>query len=225
MYYAHVIVPRLLRFYTCRCLVGYTSLCTNGTQAISIVSLLFLQICLVQPAASPLLTSNPASMEIGQLLALLSQSLVLLALARNLVTTGSKARLAKQIHAFEHAMPPPVGPLDVAGPSNATPMPLSVNVDQTPVPATGFSEVQITQQACGLTTTPRFGRRIVAFSSNPTTTTSFGSRPNWVAKCGHGQPRDPSFYRSRRTWCRFFFNTWFQPPTSQSCWNAWHFCS
>ena len=90
-------------------------------------------------------TSNPTSMELGQLVALLRQSLVLLASARNLVTTGSKARLTEQIHAFEHATPPPVGPLDVAGPSNATPTPLSVNVDQTPVPATAFSEVQITQ--------------------------------------------------------------------------------
>ena len=84
-------------------------------------------------------------MEIGQLLALPRQSLVLLASARNLVTTGSKARLAERIHAFEHATPPVAVPLDLAGPSNATPAPLSVNVDQTPVPATAFTETQITQ--------------------------------------------------------------------------------
>ena len=50
---------------------------------------------------------NPASMELGQLLALPRQTLVLLASARHHVTTGSKARLAERIHAFEHTVPPP----------------------------------------------------------------------------------------------------------------------
>ena len=78
-------------------------------------------------------TGNPAaSMEIAQLLALPRQSLVLLASARNLVSTGSKARLAERIHAFEHAIPSPAGPTDVSGPSNVSPPPLSVNVDETP---------------------------------------------------------------------------------------------
>ena len=52
---------------------------------------------------------NPASMELGQLLALPRQTLVLLASARHLVTTGSKARLAERIHAFEHTVPSPPG--------------------------------------------------------------------------------------------------------------------
>ena len=79
-------------------------------------------------------------MEIGQILALPCQSLVLSASAWNLVTTGYKARLADRIHALEHTVPPVVGPLEVAGPA-----PLSVSVDQTPMPVTAFSEMQITQ--------------------------------------------------------------------------------
>ena len=79
-------------------------------------------------------------MEIGQILALPCQSLVLSASAWNLVRTGYKARLADCIHALEHTVPPVVGPLEVAGPA-----PLSVSVDQTPMPVTAFSEMQITQ--------------------------------------------------------------------------------
>ena len=88
---------------------------------------------------------NPASMELGQLLALPRQTLVLLASARHLVTTGSKARLAERIHAFEHAIPPPPGPVADVGANSPTPTLLSVNVDQQPTPPTAFSEVQITQ--------------------------------------------------------------------------------
>ena len=61
------------------------------------------------------------------------------------VSSGSKVRLAEWNHAFEHNRPPVVGPLDVVGPSHVTPAPLSVNMDQTPMPTTTFSEVQITQ--------------------------------------------------------------------------------
>ena len=88
---------------------------------------------------------NPASMELGQLLALPRQTLVLLASARHLVTTGSKARLAERIHAFEHAIPPPPGPVADVGANSAPPTLLSVNVDHQPTPLTAFSEVQITQ--------------------------------------------------------------------------------
>ena len=88
---------------------------------------------------------NPASMELGQLLALPRQTLVLLASARHLVTTGSKARLAERIHAFEHAIPPPPGPVADVGANSPTPTLLSVNVDQQPTPPTAFSEVQTTQ--------------------------------------------------------------------------------
>ena len=88
---------------------------------------------------------NPAAMELGQLLALPRQTLVLLASARHLVTTGSKARLAERIHAFEHAIPPPPGPVADVGANSPTPTLLSVNVDQQPTPPTAFSEVQITQ--------------------------------------------------------------------------------
>ena len=86
-------------------------------------------------------TVNPESMELGQLLALPRQSLVLLASARHLVTTGSKAQLAERIHGFEHATPPPAAP--IPAPNNATR--LTVNVDETTGPATAFSEMQITQ--------------------------------------------------------------------------------
>jgi len=84
-------------------------------------------------------------MELCQLLALPRQTLVLLASARHLVTTGSKARLAERIHAFEHTIPPPPGPIVDAGANSATPTLLSVNVDEQPTPLTAFSEVQITQ--------------------------------------------------------------------------------
>ena len=90
-------------------------------------------------------TVNPASMELGQLLALPRQSLVLLASARHLVTTGSKARLAERIHAFEHAIPPPAGSTDAVGTNNITPPPLPVTVNDDPLTANAFSEVQITQ--------------------------------------------------------------------------------
>ena len=86
-------------------------------------------------------TVNPESMELGQLLALPRQSLVLLASARHLVTTGSKAQLAERIHGFEHATPPPAAP--IPAPNNATR--LTVNVDETTGPATAFSEMQISQ--------------------------------------------------------------------------------
>ena len=46
---------------------------------------------------------NPASMKLGQLLALPCQTLVLLALARHLVTSCLKAHLAKRIHAFVYS--------------------------------------------------------------------------------------------------------------------------
>ena len=90
-------------------------------------------------------TVNPASMELGQLLALPRQSLVLLALARHLVTTGSKARLPERIHAFGHAIPPPAGSSDAVGPNNVTPPSLTVNVNENSSPANAFSEVQNTQ--------------------------------------------------------------------------------
>ena len=90
-------------------------------------------------------TVNPASMELGQLLALPRQSLVLLASARHLVTTGSKARLAERIHAFEHAIPPPAGSTDAVGTNNITPPPLPVTVNEDSLTANAFSEVQITQ--------------------------------------------------------------------------------
>ena len=90
-------------------------------------------------------TVNPASMELGQLLTLPPQSLVLLASAPPLVTTGSKARLAERIHAFEHAIPPPAGSTVAVGPNNVTPPPLTVNVNENSSPANAFSEVQITQ--------------------------------------------------------------------------------
>ena len=86
-------------------------------------------------------TVNPESMELGQLLALPRQSLVLLASARHLVTTGSKAQLAERIHGFEHATPPPAAP--IPAPNNATR--LTVNVNETTGPATAFSEMQISQ--------------------------------------------------------------------------------
>ena len=145
-------------------------------------------------------TVNPAAMEIGHLLALPRQSLVLLASARNLMVTGSKARLAERIHAFEHPTPTLVGPLDVAGPSNATRPPLSINVDQTPVPVTAFSDVQITQLRSLISAAvlnERAGLQqpqgLAVGSLLSPATSSFGGRPNWVAKCGYGQPRDPSF--------------------------------
>ena len=90
-------------------------------------------------------TVNPASIELGQLLALPRQSLVLLASARHLVTTGSKARLAERIHAFEHAIPPPAGSTNAVGTNNITPPPLPVTVNEDPLTANAFSEVQITQ--------------------------------------------------------------------------------
>ena len=90
-------------------------------------------------------TVNPASLELGQLLALPRQNLVLLASARHLVTTGSKARLAERIHAFEHATPPPAGSTAADGSNNVALPPLTVNVNENPTPATAFSEVQITQ--------------------------------------------------------------------------------
>jgi len=61
------------------------------------------------------------------------------------VSTGSKARLAERIHAFEHAIPPPPGPIVDAGANSVNPTLLSVNVDEHPTPPTAFSEVQITQ--------------------------------------------------------------------------------
>ena len=79
------------------------------------------------------------------MLALPRQTLVLLASARHLVTTGSKARLAERIHAFEHTVPPPPGPIADVGANRATSTLLSVNVDEQPIPPTAFSEVQITQ--------------------------------------------------------------------------------
>ena len=71
--------------------------------------------------------------------------MVLLALARHLMSTGSKARRAERIHAFEHAAPPPAGSINIVGSNNVAPPPLTVNVDEIPAPATAFSEVQITQ--------------------------------------------------------------------------------
>ena len=88
---------------------------------------------------------NPSSMELGQLLALPRQTLVLLASALHLMSTGSKARLTKRIHTFEHAIPAPPGPIVDHGANSATPTPLSVDMDKQPIPPTAFSEVQITQ--------------------------------------------------------------------------------
>ena len=85
-------------------------------------------------------TVTPTSMELGQLLALPRQSLVLLASARHLVTTGSKARLAERIHACEHAIPPPAGSTDAVGPNNINPPPLTVNGNENSSPANAFSE-------------------------------------------------------------------------------------
>ena len=61
------------------------------------------------------------------------------------MTTGSKAHLAERIHAFEHTVPPPPGPIADVGANRATSTLLSVNVDEQPIPPTAFSEVQITQ--------------------------------------------------------------------------------
>ena len=83
---------------------------------------------------------NPASME----LALPCQTLVLLASA-HLVRTVSKVYLAEQIHTFEHAIPPPPGPVTDVGANSATPTLSSINMDQQPTPLTAFSEVQIRQ--------------------------------------------------------------------------------
>ena len=66
-------------------------------------------------------TVHPASMELAQLLALPRQTLVLLASAWHLVTTVSKARLAERIHAFEHTVLPPRGPIADVGVNSATP--------------------------------------------------------------------------------------------------------
>ncbi|KAL9976710.1 hypothetical protein ACROYT_G014037 [Oculina patagonica] len=88
---------------------------------------------------------NPASLELGQLLALAHQSLVLLASARPLVTTDSKAQLAERIHAFEHANPPPAGPKDAFGSINVSPQSLMVNVGANPSLAAALSDEQITQ--------------------------------------------------------------------------------
>jgi len=90
---------------TCVHVVRYTSLCTSSTlHTLSIVSCKFnfsfpFFPDLTMPRATRNRrrlsnTVNLASMELGQLLALPRQSLVLLASARHLVTTGSKARLA-----------------------------------------------------------------------------------------------------------------------------------
>ena len=83
---------------------------------------------------------NPASMELGQLLALPRQTLVLLASARHLVNTGLKARLAERIHTFEHTIPPPPGPITDVGANSATPTLLSVNMDKQPTPPPAFSK-------------------------------------------------------------------------------------
>ena len=73
---------------------------------------------------------NPASMELGQLLALPPQTLVLLASARHLVTTGSKVCLAERIHPFEITIPPATGPIADVGANSAAPTFLPVNMDE-----------------------------------------------------------------------------------------------
>ena len=52
--------------------------------------------------------------------------------------------LPSEFTLFEHAIPPPPGPIADVGANGATPTLLSVNVDQ-PTQPTAFSEVQITQ--------------------------------------------------------------------------------
>ncbi len=88
--------------------------------------------------------SNPAVnwalLELGVLLALPRQSLVLLASARHLVTTGSKTHFAERIYAFEHANPPPAGPNDAFGSNNVAPQSLMVNVGASPAIAAASSD-------------------------------------------------------------------------------------
>ena len=48
-------------------------------------------------------TMDPKSLTLAQLNALPRNSLILLALARNLVTTGTRSRLAQRIFEYEHA--------------------------------------------------------------------------------------------------------------------------
>ena len=140
-------------------------------------------------------TINQASMEFGQLSALPRQSLVLLASARHLVTTGSKARLAERIHAFEHAIPPPAGSTDAVGTNNVTPPPLTVTVNEDPSTANAFSEVQITQLRSLISAAvhservgsqhhpvPVQGSLLSPVLSLSTTTVSFEDHPNWSAK-------------------------------------------
>ena len=129
----------------------YTSLCTSsmlGTSLSFLLQVYSFSFCFTmpRPARNRGLPKavNPASMELGQLLALPRQTLVLFASARHLVT-GSKARLAKHIHAFEHTIPPATGPIADTGANTATPTLLSVNVDEQSTLPTAFSEVQITQ--------------------------------------------------------------------------------
>ena len=175
-------------------------------------------------------------MEISQLLALPCQSLVLLALAKNLVTTGSKVRLAEWNHVFQHATPPVVGPLDVAGPSHAIPAALSVNLDQTPVPATAFSEVHITQlrllilaavlnKCAGLQQPPGLA---VGSLLSPATTQP--QPPSAAVQTGlqNVVTVNPAIQVSTGTiqhGVRFICNTRFQAPTSQFWWNALHLYS
>ena len=61
------------------------------------------------------------------------------------MTTDSEVQLSELIHAFEHTVSSPAGPTDVRGPNSVTQLPLLINMDETPVPMTIISEVQITQ--------------------------------------------------------------------------------
>ena len=126
----------------------YTSLYTSSTLGMSLSLFASVQFfpfpsTMPHPArkCGPPKAVNPASMELGQLLALPHQTLVLLASARHLMTTGSRTRLTERIHAFEHTIPPPPGPIADVGANRASPTLLSVNEDEQPIPPTAFSEV------------------------------------------------------------------------------------
>ena len=89
---------------------------------------------------------EPAFMDVGQLLALPRQTLVLLASAHNLVATGTKALLAERIYKFEHRPnPAPVGSTNAAGANTSAPQPLLVTVDNNPTPMNAFSDTQMAQ--------------------------------------------------------------------------------
>ena len=149
----------------CVHVVQYTSLCTSSTlHTLSIFSCKFnFSIPVFPDFTMPRAartrrhvsnTVNPASMKLGQLLALPPQSLVLLASARHLVTTGSKARLAERIHACEHAIPPPAGSTDAVGPNNINPPSLTVNGNETSSAANAFSECR--SPSCDRSSRPPF---------------------------------------------------------------------